>query len=175
MDWYTRYSNGGCNRELGGFGNRLARTLGGREGERLKGKALDLLAARRESLVRRAQRALLAAVLANGTATADDVRELVELPAGIDPKCFGAAPGALARAGIIESAGFTKTTRPEGHARPLTVWQLTDEAKAIRWLTDHPELPEQDQGAAPAVGPQAMLFDTQETATPTGDAAGAAL
>lgn len=147
------------------------------EGERRKADALAVLADRREVLVRRAQRALLAVLLEHGTATADDVRELVELPPGIDPKCFGAAPGALARRGIIAADGFAKTARPEGHARPVTVWRLADAEAARCWLWDHPDLEDPGCGnfqpAAP--GAQGLLFNLQETATPTGDAAGAAL
>lgn len=145
------------------------------EGERRKQAALDLLAVRREAVVRRAQRALLAVLLERGWATADDVRELVELPPGIDPKCFGVAPGPLARAGIILADGYSKTCRPTAHARPLTVWTLADRAAAERWLATHPELPDPDQADGLAEYQQGSLVSFQETATPTGDAAGAAL
>jgi len=47
------------------------------EGERRKADALAVLADRREALVRRAQRALLAVLLETDAATADDVRQLV--------------------------------------------------------------------------------------------------
>ena len=92
------------------------------EGERRKLDALSLLAAHRETVIRRAQRALLTILLESETATADDVRDAVELPPGIGPKCFGAVPLPLARAGIIQAHGYAKTRRPVGHARPLTVW-----------------------------------------------------
>lgn len=124
------------------------------DGERLKADAFALLADRREVVVRRAQRALLTVLLEAGSATADDVRAAVELPPGIGPKCFGAAPGTLARAGVIEADGFTRTVRPEGHARPVTVWRLANRAHALRWLADHPDLPDDDPGA----GTQALLF-----------------
>ena len=62
------------------------------EGERRKLDALALLSAHREAVIRRAQRALLTVLLETGSATVDDVRELVELPPGVGPKCFGAAP-----------------------------------------------------------------------------------
>ena len=144
------------------------------EGEKRKADVLARLAERRESLVRRAQRALLTAVLELGAATADDVRDLVELPSGVDPKVFGAAPGPLVRAGIIYRDGFVPTCRPLAHARPLSVWKLADREAAICWLKEHPELPEPGDEDSPAA--QSLLFDpTQETATPTGDAAGAAL
>jgi hypothetical protein len=144
------------------------------EGERRKAAAHNLLTDHREAVVRRAQRALLTVLLKTGTATADDVRELVELPAGIGPKCFGAVPSPLARAGIIQADGYTKTCRPEGHARPVTVWALADREAAERWLRNHPDLPDladEDQGDRKHQG---VLFSVQETATPTGEAVGAA-
>lgn len=141
------------------------------EGERRKLDALAVLADRREALVRRAQRALLAVLLGTDAATADDVRQLVELPADVNPKLFGTVPGPLARAGIIRADGFQKTSRPTAHARPLTVWTLADRAAAERWLATHHERPHpvDDQSDR-----QGTLFDFQETATPTGTAAGAA-
>lgn len=127
------------------------------EGERRKNEALSMLAERREPLVRQAQRALLERLLVAGTATADDVRDVVELPPGVDPKAFGAVPGALARAGIIRADGFEKTARPEAHARPVTRWTLANRCKAERWLSDHPPPcvgAAQEKGdAAPAASP----------------------
>jgi hypothetical protein len=72
--------------------------------------------------VNRGRRALLQRLLDCGTATVDDVRAVVELPVAIDPKCFGAVPRSLARAKIIRAVGFAPTTRPAGHARPITLW-----------------------------------------------------
>jgi hypothetical protein len=143
------------------------------EGERRKADALVLLAARRETTIRRAQRALLRALLESGTATADDVRAAVELPPGINPKLFGAVPSTLARAGIIRRAGYATTGRPAAHARPVSVWTLADRDAAVRWLADHPDLPDLDDDQAGLH--QGLLFDNQETATPTGATAGAAL
>ena len=108
------------------------------EGERRKQAALSNLEQRRARCILRAQRALLERLLAVGRATADDVRAAVELPVDIDPKMFGAIPRGLVKSGIIEAVGYTKTTRPEAHARPVTVWGLTDRDKAEQWLRDHP-------------------------------------
>jgi hypothetical protein len=147
------------------------------EGERRKQDAFATLTANREAVIRRAQRALLTVLLETGSATADDVRELVELPPGINAKCFGAAPGPLARAKIIRADGFAKTCRPVGHARPVTVWALADRNKALRWLADHPDLEdtfEQSEGAAAS---QRVLFliDTTNEPTPTVAAVGAGM
>ena len=100
------------------------------DGERLKADAHSLLAANREAVVRRGQRALVTVLLQMGSATADDVREQVDLPPGIGPKCFGAVPTPLARAGIIRPDGFAKTCRPTAHARPITVWLLANREAA---------------------------------------------
>jgi hypothetical protein len=101
------------------------------EGERRKLSAHALLEARREVYVRRGRRALLARLLATGTATADDVRAAVTLPPDLDARCMGAVPGELASAGIIRPGGYVKTARPVGQARPVLVWHLADRAAAV--------------------------------------------
>ena len=75
-------------------------------GEDRRDAVLELLRQRRAALVRRGQRVLLGQLLAAGTATADDVRAVVELPLDIDPRCMGAVPGELADAGILP--GFVR-------------------------------------------------------------------
>jgi hypothetical protein len=112
-----------------------------------------------------------------GQATADDVRDALDLPEGIDPVCLGAVPIALARAGIVRRVGYVPTCRPDAHARPVSLWALADRAAAVRWLADHPDRPDDDadQDGPDRPAAQGMLFDLyQETATPTGTAAGAA-
>ena len=132
------------------------------EGERRKADALALLAARWECFVRRGRRAMLAAMLAgDGTASADDVRAAVELPPGIDPRCFGSVAGRLAYDKIIRPAGFVRSTRPECHARWVQVWELADRQAAERWLATHPDLPDladADQGDRR----QGVLFATKK-------------
>lgn len=140
------------------------------EGERLKLSAHATLAARREVFVLRGRRALLAALLEHDTATADDVRAVGVLPAGVNPKCFGSVPGLLARAGLIRRVGFTETARAVAHARPVGVWELANRAAAIAWLATHPEPcePEPSEGDA---GP--TLFDLNESKTPDAGTPGA--
>lgn len=123
------------------------------EGELRKEAALESLAERRELFVLKGRRALLRRLLDVGTATADNVRDAVELPPGIGPKCFGSVPGPLAKAGIIAAAGFTQTSRPTAHARPVTVWELLDRVKAERWLLANP-----DRGDDCHDGDQGLLF-----------------
>ena len=145
-----------------------------REGELRKAEALALLAAKRERLVRQAQRALLNVLLDSGEATIDQARAMVEVPDGIDPKLFGAAPGPLARAGIIYAAGYVKTKRAEAHARPVTLWRLADKDAAIPWLATHPELPEPSAGNDDADGLDARQQFQFEAGGPAEAAAGAA-
>jgi hypothetical protein len=140
------------------------------EGERRKLDAFATLTTNRETVIRRAQRALLTVLLETGSATADDIRRLVELPRGIGPKCFGAVPLPLVRAGIIQADGYAKTCRPTAHARPLTIWRLADRGKALRWLADHHDLDE-DDGAA---GAQGVLFPLNPTNEPGAAVAAAA-
>jgi hypothetical protein len=135
--------------------NTLPSPAGRVEGERRRDAALKLHAERCAALVRRGQRALLLRLLDAGTATADDVRDAVELPAGVGPRCFGAVPLPLAELGIISAAGYTPTRRPEGHARPITVWELADRAAALAWIDTHPEKTDRE----PAALVQRGLFD----------------
>lgn len=106
-------------------------------GEALKLAALRLLEIHRARVVLLARRALLTRLLENETATVDDVRRRVPLPAGVSPKVFGCVPGDLARLHIIERLEFQKTRRSVAHARPVSVWRLKDRDAALRWLADH--------------------------------------
>ena len=112
------------------------------EGMRRRDAAFTLLEARRAALVRGARRAFLGRLLERGEATIDDVRDVVPLPDGIDPKTFGPIAKALAKLGIIEAAGFAKSRRFEAHARPITVWRLKDRAAGLRWLEANPLIAE---------------------------------
>ena len=113
------------------------------DGERRKADALALLADRRAVYVRRGQRALLTAVLATGTATADDVRDSLKLPPGIDPVCLGAVPTALVR-GRIDLPGRLRPNSPANGSRaaadPSGDWRTA--TRPPRWLADHPNLPD---------------------------------
>ncbi|MHB1037770.1 MAG: hypothetical protein ACYC35_25455 [Pirellulales bacterium] len=117
-----------------------ARCPAATEGERRKLDALATLEAHRDLYVLRGRRAMLSAMLLDdGTATADDVRAAVALPARIGPRCLGAVPSILARLGIIRADGYAVTRRPEAHGRPVRLWRLVDRAAALRWLADHPD------------------------------------
>lgn len=109
------------------------------EGERRKAEAFDHFESHRSQLLLLGRRAMLVYALQHGKVTADEVRALVPLPAGIDPKAFGAVPGVLSKLGLIEPFGFQHTTRAAGHARPVRVWRIRDAEAARRWLNDHPD------------------------------------
>lgn len=114
------------------------------EGAARRDDALERHEAHRAGWLRRARRMLLLRLLAGGTATADDVHDICPPPEGIDPTVCGAVPRDLARSGIIARAGYAPSTRPEAHARPITVWRLADRVAAQAWLAAHPA----DEGEA---------------------------
>lgn len=141
-----------------------ARQQGRRDGERRKRRTLTALEARRELYVMRGRRALLATLLDTGSATMDDVREVVTLPADIKPTLFGSVPGMLAFAGIIRADGFVKTSRPTAKARPIQRWALVNRGEAEQWLIDHPDRPDASPGGA-AVPTPAPKTDPAGAAT----------
>ncbi|MFO0800574.1 MAG: hypothetical protein U0804_24155 [Gemmataceae bacterium] len=97
-----------------------------------------LLEQTRGRLILAARRALLTRLLSHPTATIDDVRVVVVVPRGFDPKLFGPVARPLALAGIIRPTGYARTSRAVGHARPVTVWELANRAAAVAWLNDNP-------------------------------------
>jgi molybdopterin biosynthesis enzyme len=110
------------------------------EGESLRDAALALLRVHRAALVRDLTRAAVRLALERGTITADDVRSVVPIPPGIRPVVVGVALRDAADAGILRRIGYRPSTRPVAHARPLTVWRLTDPAAAVAWLDAHPPI-----------------------------------
>jgi hypothetical protein len=109
-----------------------------KSGEQLRDEVLERLEAHRPCLVLLARRALLETLLESGEATADDIRAKVETPEGVDPRVFGSVPTPLAKAKIITRSGYTKTKRPNNHARTIMVWQLIDRSAALAWLAENP-------------------------------------
>jgi hypothetical protein len=116
---------------------------------------LTLLAERHDVYVLRGRRALLEAAMDRGWGTADDVRQSVALPPGVNPKCFGAVAAPLVAAGILSHDGFTQTLRREAHARPISRWRLLDAGRAAAWLAANPDEPD----AAPAARQLELLND----------------
>lgn len=109
-------------------------------GEERKQAAHALLEVHREAYLRLARRTLLELLMQNGTASMDDVRDLVQVPDSINPKFFGAVPGMLARLNIISAHSAVKTRRKVARARSITLWRLSDLGKAKEWLRTHPPI-----------------------------------
>ena len=109
-------------------------------GEELKTAAHQNLEVHREVYIRLARRTFLKVLLEFGTASIDDVRDLVKVPDSINPKFFGAVPGLFARLNIIEAQSMVRTRRRAAHARHITLWRLTDIEKAQEWLRTHPAI-----------------------------------
>jgi hypothetical protein len=107
-------------------------------GKQIKAAILDRHDARRGAILNRARRAMLLLLLSGvESVTADDLCLTAQVPAGIDPRCLGAVPVPLVKAGIIQHEGYRASLRPEAHSRPLRVWRLIDRSKAEQWLADH--------------------------------------
>lgn len=113
---------------------------GSAEGEARRDAALSLLRIHRAAVVRDLTRAAVRIALERGELTADDVRAVVPIPAGIRPVVVGAAMRDAADAGILRRIDYRKSGRRVAHARPLSVWQLADADAALAWLAAHPPL-----------------------------------
>lgn len=96
---------------------------------------------RRQSLIRRAQRALLQRLLDGDAATLDDVAELVVAPPGLGGRWLGAVPHSLARSGLIKASGRTRSVRPNCRGSWIVIWRLGDREGAEDWLVEHVNLP----------------------------------
>ena len=109
----------------------------GSDGKSRRDSALEMLESRRGELIEAGRRALLRHLLVHGAGTADDIRDALTLPDGVNPVCLGAVPVSLARAGIIHRVGYEPSRRPERHGAPTAVWAIADESAARQWLAEH--------------------------------------
>ncbi len=112
------------------------------EGERRTEDVLEKHESRRPVYVNRGRRALLQRLLSDGEATANAWHHAVPLPPDVDPRCFGAVPGPLVRAGIIQSDGYLKVKLPKGDTHVVCRWLLVDRDAAECWLRNHPDEPD---------------------------------
>lgn len=119
-----------------------ASAIGLAEGQRLRDKALDRLAAHRPYLVRLAARLIVELVLCGFQVSADDVHKRLRLPTTYRAKWIGSPFKTLAAADVIRRTGFAPSQRPVNHGRLLSVWKIADPDKARAWLRDNPELPD---------------------------------
>lgn len=70
------------------------------------------------------QHEFVAILKVRGTATADALRDSLQIPIeGLS--AIGRAIADLKRQGLIEEVGFALSQRRVTHARPLRVWRLT--------------------------------------------------
>lgn len=109
-------------------------SVGLTEGEALRDTALAILRARRADLIRSCTIAALRIALERGEVSADDVRAVVEIPDGMNPKCIGAVFLDLACDAIIRRVGFRKSARRVAHARQLSIWRIADRDAATARL-----------------------------------------
>lgn len=87
------------------------------------------------------QRAALAIVLRQGVVCADDVRAVVTIPDGIDPRIVGPAFGGLKRDGFLERIGTHPTGRPIAHGRDIRDWRLKGNRPAAEQLVAAQPMP----------------------------------
>lgn len=112
-----------------------------REGERRKGEAFANLEAHRDFILLKARRVFAEVLIEKGRCTIDDVRAAIELPAGLNPVCFGPVPTLFARQRFIERVGFMDTTRAEARCRPVSIWELKSPHGVAQWLLEQPDRP----------------------------------
>lgn len=88
-----------------------------------KQEAFDLFEEKRKELLAYARWVGIKLAFERGTITIDDVREVVKLPADINPKVFGAT----FKSPEFELVGYTKSTRTIAHQRPVGMYRLKAE------------------------------------------------
>lgn len=99
--------------------------------------ALGSLNDRRKPEIDIGKRIVTRGVLAGRTMTADDLQSLM---CGEQRRSFiGAIFSGLHNLGVIRPVGWTASTIPKNHSRPVVAWVLGDRAKAEEWLRDHPD------------------------------------
>lgn len=70
------------------------------------------------------QRAMLKVLRKQPTASADDIRPLVRIPAHVHPTIVGIAIRELRRDGLIVTDSTIATSRPAGRSHLMRVWRL---------------------------------------------------
>ncbi len=88
-------------------------------GKAAKRDALERFEVKAEGWLARARQAAWEICRRKGSATSDDVLEVVGLPEGVHHNVIGA----IFQKGFYR-VGFQRTRRPEGHARLIGVWRL---------------------------------------------------
>ena len=76
------------------------------------------------------QRTALTIVLRQGVVSADDVRRVVTIPGGIDPRIVGPAFLVLKNEGWLEEIGDHRTGRAVAHRRTVRDWRLKGDRQA---------------------------------------------
>lgn len=106
------------------------------EGERRKDAALAKLEARNPPRTRAAQVVMVRVLLERGECTINDVRRALGLSDGDNTRWLGSVSGGLAKAKVIERAGFVATYRAVANGHTVSVWRLRDGtgAAARAWL-----------------------------------------
>lgn len=89
----------------------------------LRDEALDLLKQRRRQYVIHARNIAISIINHEGQVTVDRLREYYPPPADFDARVLGAVLADKK----FEPVGYTPTTRPTSHHRPIRVFRLRDD------------------------------------------------
>jgi len=87
-------------------------------GRELRDQAIERVAINKESYVQAARKVMHEILDRAGRVTSDDVRDLLPVPDGMDPRVLGAV---FARCGL-RRIGWKETRYPQAHARPIAIW-----------------------------------------------------
>ena len=94
-----------------------------KEGRRRKDEAMDAFEQSGREWLGRSRMAALTIYRHHGNVTTDDVLAIVgKPPAGLHHNIIGA----IFSGSTWEIVGYTKTQRPEGHARRIGIWRLKE-------------------------------------------------
>jgi hypothetical protein len=80
----------------------------------------------RRAVIASVQRTMLEILQLRQTASADDIRRIVDIPAGVNPTVIGVAIRQLSEAGLIVPITIVRTARTVGHSHLIRIWRLTE-------------------------------------------------
>ena len=101
-----------------------AKTAAARQGELFRDEGMMLAALNRRELIDRDELRFLDALAVNGEGTTDDAVDDLLGKFGDGWKWRGSIPLRLAREGLIEQTGFTRSARSHRHRGTLFVWSI---------------------------------------------------
>lgn len=93
------------------------------KGRALRDTQLTLFAVRDAAFLSRCRALALVIARQDGQVSINDIRAILEPPAGVSPNVFGA----VFKDARFKAVGYTQATHPEAHARAVRVYALKGE------------------------------------------------